>query len=241
MTSGSSQLMTAMAVNTNNLANASTTGFRQDLIKVSSEAVTGPGLPTRIYAQAKSGGVDFTNGPIKQTGNSLDIAIKGDGWIAVQNEEGKEGYTRAGDLRVSAEGLLTNGVGHKVIGNNSGPIAIPPAKKINIADDGTISILPLGQQNTNMVVIDRIKLTKPEENQMVKGNAGMMYLKNEGEVAPPDANVKIVSGALEGSNVSTITTLVNMIQYQRQYEIQNKMMKNIKENDTQSSQLLRPF
>ena len=124
---GASQTMLAQAANSHNLANASTTGFRADLSAFRAMPVFGPGAPSRVYAMAERPGVDMSYGTLVSTGNDLDLAVKGDGWIAVQGPDGREGYTRAGDLRISTSGLLVNGAGHLVLGEN-GPIAIPPAE-----------------------------------------------------------------------------------------------------------------
>ena len=237
MSSGTQQIMTMMAANTHNMANANTTGFRQDLMQFRSQPVYGEGMPTRVYSMTERGGVDMSHGAIKTTGRDLDFALKGNGWIAVQRDDGSEGYTRAGDLRVSASGLLENGMKLQIMGNK-GPIAIPPAEKIDVGDDGTITIIPLGQDAANMVVIDRIKLVNPPEAKLRKGNDGLMQLP-DGAIAPPDAAVRLIPKALEGSNVNTVTALVNMIQLSRQYEMQTKMMKNAKENDTKSANLMK--
>ena len=165
--SGAKQTMLAMAANSHNLANVNTTGYKADFSAFRSMPVFGEGLPSRVYAMAERPGVDLASGMINSTGRELDMAIKGDGWIAVQASDGTEAYTREGNLQVSENGLLTTGTGHLVLGN-SGPIAIPPAQKIEIAADGTISIHPLGQAPNALAVVDRIKLVKPEHNKMEK-------------------------------------------------------------------------
>ncbi len=141
---GASETMKAQAVNSQNLANASTTGFRADLESYASQPVYGPGHASRVYGIATGKGVDFTPGSAIGTGRDLDISINGKGWIAVQGPDGNEAYTRAGDLQVDSLGLLRTGAGPPVIGSGS-PIAIPPFEKIEIGADGTISILPVGQ------------------------------------------------------------------------------------------------
>ena len=129
---GAKQTMLAQAVNTNNLANVSTTGFRADLEQFRSMPMFGPGAPSRVFAMAEEPSADFSSGPINTTGNDLDIAIPGKGWFAVQANDGTEAYTRAGNLQVAPSGLLTNQQGLAVIGD-AGPITLPPAAKINIS------------------------------------------------------------------------------------------------------------
>lgn len=234
--SGAKQTMLAQATNSNNMANANTTGFRADLAAFRSMPVYGPGEPTRVYAMAERPGVDTTSGALNPTGRDLDIAVKDEGWIAVQADDGGEGYTRAGDLHVGDGGILTTGSGRPVLGNG-GPIALPPAEKIEIGSDGTISIQGIGQTASTLTVLDRIKLVKVDSGSLVKGADGLMR-KSDGEPAEPDASVNIVSGALETSNVSTVESMVNMISLARQYEAQVKMMKTAKETDDASTQLL---
>ncbi|MGM0594030.1 MAG: flagellar basal-body rod protein FlgF, partial [Pseudomonadota bacterium] len=232
------QTMQAQAVNSNNLANATTTGFKADLEQFRSMPVFGEGAPSRVYAMTERPGIDFKAGPINTTGRDLDTAIKGEGWIAVQAPDGSEAYTRAGDLRLDATGLLTTAAGHPVMGNNGGPVVVPPAESLEIGGDGTISIRPVGQAANALAEVDRIKLVNPDMADLTKGEDGMIRLKEGGE-APADANVTLLSGALEGSNVSTVEAMVKMIELQRQYEMQVKMMSTAKENAAASDQLLR--
>ena len=234
---GARETMRAQAVNTQNLANASTTGFRADLQAFASTPVYGPGYASRVYGTAAGEGVDFTPGSAIGTGRALDVAVDGKGWIAVQGPDGNEAYTRAGDLQVDSLGLLRTGAGHPVIGSGS-PIAIPPAGKIEIAADGTISVQPLGQAATALQVVDRIKLVNPPEGDMVKGEDSLMHMANF-QPAVADSTVTLQTGALESSNVNAIEAMVNMIQLARHYELQVKVMANAEENDKATASLMR--
>ncbi|WP_127476395.1 flagellar basal-body rod protein FlgF [Sulfurivermis fontis] len=235
---GASQIMQAQAITTNNLANVSTTGFKADLAQFRSMPVFGPGMPSRVYAMTERPGTDLSSGAHNHTGRELDMAVRGDGWIAVQAPDGSEAYTRAGDLHISSAGLLVNGAGHPILGDNGGPIAIPPYEKIDIATDGTITIRPLGQQANVLAQVERIKLVLPEDGQLTKGEDGLMRLKGGG-VLPPDASVQLVSGVLETSNVSVVDSMVRLIELSRQYETQVKMMNTAKENDASSDRLMQ--
>ncbi len=233
---GARQAAEAQGVVSNNLANANTTGFRADLHQQQSRPVYGPSYESRVYAQASSPGADLSPAAAIRTGRDLDIAIQGEGWIAVQGADGNEAYTRAGDLRVSAGGILTNGAGHPVLGN-AGPIALPPAEKVEIGQDGTIAVKLLGQEN--LAVLDRIKLVRPPAEDMVKGKDGLFRLA-DGTEANADASVALVSGALESSNVSTVASLVQMIDLARLFELQVKVMKEAESTDEAASRLLQP-
>ena len=235
--SGARETMLAQANNNNNMANANTPGFLEDLNQFRSMPVYGDGYPTRVYAMNERSQVNFDKGQIQQTGNDLDIAVKGDGWIAVQTPDGGEAYTRRGDLTVDANGILQNGAGLPVIGN-SGPIALPPEGKLDIGKDGTITLLPLGSAPAALAVVDRIKLVNPPHQELVKGNDGLMRLR-DGSEADPDANMEVVSGAVESSNVNVVDSLVNMIDLSRKYEFQIKMMKTAKEIDESGASIMR--
>jgi flagellar basal-body rod protein FlgF len=182
--------------------------------------------------------VNLQPGTIMATGNELDIAVNGPGWIAVRAADGAEAYTRAGDLRVLPTGQLVNGAGHPVIGNSGAPISLPPSEKIEVGSDGTISVLPNGQTPDALAVVDRIKLVNPDPAQLDKGLDGLMRLRDN-SAAPPDAKVSVVSGALETSNVNTVDAMVNMIELARRFDVQVKLMKAAEENDQSSAQLMR--
>jgi flagellar basal-body rod protein FlgF len=227
----------AQASNANNLANAQTTGFKSDLEQFRSMPVFGPGFPTRVYAMTERPGSDFNMGPIQTTGNDMDIAIKGDGWLAVEDSEGKEAYTRAGELQITPDGRLLTGTGTAIFGDD-GPISIPPAEKINIGSDGTISIIPAGGNSADLAVIDRIKTVKPDLDNLEKRNDGLMYTK-DGQVLQASAEVTLIQGALEGSNVNAVSALVDMIELAKNFELQTKVMKSADENSGVSAKLMQ--
>lgn len=235
--SGAKQTLLAQTANANNLANANTTGFKADLEQFRSQPVFGPGFPTRVYAQNENPGTNFTAGALQTTGRNLDVAVSGDGWLAVQSPSGAEAYTRAGDLRVGPEGLLQTGSGLQVIGQG-GPIAVPPFEKLDIGKDGTISIIPLGNNAANVAVIDRIKLVNPPLETLEKGADGLIHSKDAAPVAA-DANVNLVPGALEASNVNSIQAMVDMIELAKSFELQTKVMNTAKDNANASSELLK--
>ncbi|MDX1735613.1 MAG: flagellar basal body rod protein FlgF [Halioglobus sp.] len=235
--SGANDTMLAQAVNTHNLANASTTGFRADLLSAQSAYLTGSHVESRAYASANNTGIDFDQGVINATGRDLDVAVNGQGWLAVQADDGTEALSRRGDLRVTTLGQLVDGTGKPVIGN-SGPVAIPPFSEISIGSDGTVSIVPLGEDPNTLAVVDRIKLVNPDVETLYKGADGLVRVQ-DGEIAPPDAAVTLVSASLESSNVNTVGSMVYMIELARQFEQHVKMMKVAEQLDAASSQLMK--
>jgi flagellar basal-body rod protein FlgF len=235
--SGAKQILQAQASNSNNLANSNTPGFRGDFEQLRSMPMFGPGHPSRVYAMTERPGVDFSTGGLQTTGRDLDITINGNGWLAVQAKDGTEAYTRAGNLHVTPQGQLVTGTGLPVLGNG-GPIAIPPAQKIEIVADGTVNIIPQGANSTELVVLDQIKLVNPDLKQLEKGTDGLMRQAN-GQASPADANVKVITGVLEGSNVNTVEEMVQMIELARQFENQIKVMKTVDDVGAASTEIMR--
>lgn len=235
---GARELMLAQTVNANNLANANTVGFREDQTFYRALQMSGSGHDSRAYVGTQGQGAKFSPGSLMPTGRDLDVAVRGEGWIAVQGEDGTEAYTRAGDLRVSPTGLLTNAAGHPIIGNNAGPITLPPFEKIEIGGDGTLSVIPRGQEATTLAVVDRIKLVKPDNAQLNKGTDGLFRHKDGIEVAS-DAEVRLISGTLESSNVNVVESMVRTMELARRFELQVKIMEQAKTMDESSASLMK--
>ncbi|MEZ5444429.1 MAG: flagellar basal-body rod protein FlgF [Gammaproteobacteria bacterium] len=234
---GARQMLMQQAAASNNLANAASPGFRADLEAFRAMPVFGPGQPSRVYAMAERPAVNFRPGSLETTGNDLDVAVDGEGFLAVQAADGTEAYTRAGDLRLNGNGMLETGNGRPVLGNG-GPVAIPPAESIVIAADGTISIRPVGQGSDTLVVVDRLKLVRPDTRELHKGEDGLFRQKN-GANPEADASVRVVQGALESSNVNSVSEMINMMTYQRNFELQVKAMQTAEKNDAAMAQLMR--
>ncbi len=236
--SAGQNIMSAQAVHANNLANASTTGFQSDFAQARSMGVYyGDGHSTRAYAMAENPGTDFSRGALNKTGRDLDMAVEGDGWIAVQAPDGSEAYTRGGSLKVSSAGQLLTGNNLPVLGNG-GPVSIPPADKITLGADGTITIQPQGQSADVLSSIDRIKMVNPEYADLEKGLDGLVRRK-DGGIEIPDASVGLQSGFLETSNVNSVHELTNIMSLARQFEINVKMMKVFEDNSSAATQILK--
>ncbi|MDD2658612.1 MAG: flagellar basal body rod protein FlgF [Methylococcales bacterium] len=236
--SGAKQILLAQNSNANNLANLHTTGFKSDYEWFRTRPVLGEGYPTRVYSMIEPPGTNFSVGTLQTTGRNLDVAINGEGLIAVKGEDGKEAYTRAGDLRITPEGFLRTGTGLQLIGRN-GPITIPPSEKLTIGNDGTISIVPLGAGNvTTLQVLDRIKLVKPDMKDMEKLGDGLLHPKN-GKPLAASPNVDLTQGVLEGSNVNALVAMTQMIELERNFELQTKVMKSVNDNSGASAKLMQ--
>jgi flagellar basal-body rod protein FlgF len=234
---GAKQILEAQGIVSHNLANVSTGGFRADLHAFASQTIPGDGFPTRINAYNGGAGISVEAGPLVQTGRQLDVAVRGDGWLAVQAPDGTEAYTRAGDLRLTPEGNLVTGNGLPVLGDG-GPVSLPPFDEIAIGGDGTITIVAQGISAANASAVARLKLVNPPAADLVKGPDGLVRTKN-GAPAPADAAVQVVGGSLEGSNVNTARALVEMIELQRMFDMQVKLMQTADQNAQTAQRLLQ--
>ena len=230
------QLLRAQALNSHNLANANTTGFQADLANFSARVVNGAGHQSRVFAIAGNNSASFAKGEIQPTGRTLDVAVNGDGWLAVQAPDGSEAYTRAGNLHVNINGQLLTRSNHPVLGD-SGPIVIPEHQKLEIGSDGTISVQALGQQPNTLAEVGRIKLVTPPAEELKKGPDGLLRMRN-GAQAEASNEATLTSGALESSNVNGVEAMVNMISLARQFEISVKIMSTAKEMDERTTQIM---
>jgi flagellar basal-body rod protein FlgF len=232
---GAKHILEQQATTAHNLANATSNGFKAQIDSFRAVPVLSTGLPTRAFVVDATTGADFTPGPIQNTNRDLDVAVQGKGWLAVQRADGSEGYTRNGSLQISQNGQLQTASGLNVLGDG-GPIAIPPDVIITIAKDGTVSsvanlTLP-GPSNT----IGRLKLVNPDEANLVRAEDGLFVTKNA-QPAVADANVQVINGALEGSNVNVIDAMVGMIGLARQFEMQMKLMQTAENNANKAGQI----
>lgn len=233
---GASHVLQQQAAVSENLANVSTPGFRATLNTFRAVPLVGEGLPTRTFVVDSTAGSDFTPGAFQATGRDMDLAINGAGWLAVQGPDGKEAYTRNGSLQISSNGVLQTRNGLSVMGD-AGPITIPPNTQITFAKDGTISTIPEGSLPSAVVVVGRLKLVNPPADQLDRGGDGLFRLK-DGSVAPADAKTEVVSGNLEGSNVSTVAMLVDMISLARKFDMQMKMLQTADNDAKQASSIM---
>jgi flagellar basal-body rod protein FlgF len=233
---GAKHILEQQATTSNNLANLSTTGFRAQLDTFRAVPVVSEGLPTRAFVVDNTVGADFTAGPVQATGRDLDVAIKGPGWIAVQMQDGTEAYTRNGSLQISPNGILQTANGQTVMGEG-GPIAIPPNTTVSVGKDGSIASLTTDTVPATSTIVGRIKLVNPDQKQLVRGDDGFFRMQ-DGSQAQADLAVTVTSGALEGSNVSAVDSMVNMISLARSLETQMSLLKNAENNAAKATQIL---
>ena len=229
--SGAKATMQRQETLANNLANVSTTGFRAELAAFRAVPVEGSGASTRVYALESTPGYDATPGQVAATGRNLDVAMSGGAWLSVQGLDGTEAYTRGGALDVNAEGTMITVSGLTVLGDG-GPIQVPPNTQVSIGADGTVSSTAANGKSTS---IGKLKLVTPEAP-LTRGTDGL-FRAAEGDLSA-DPNARVQDGALEGSNVSAVETMVQMISAARQFEAQMKSLTTAEANDKAAAQLL---
>lgn len=238
--SGARYSLDQQAVVSNNLANAATPGFRTQLSAMRAEPVAGDGLPTRTLTVASTPMADFSVGPVSSTGRALDVAIQEGGWLAVQDADGREAYTRRGDLQVDANGMLSV-AGKPVIGDG-GPLIVPLGSALSIGSDGTLSAIGEGEGPEAIAEVGRLKLVSAAAGELERGEDGLFRaLAQGGDAAAPlpaDENLRVASGALEGSNVSATEAMVAMINNARRYDMQMKVIGSADENAQRANSLL---
>ena len=233
---GASHILEQQATASNNLANASTTGFRAQLDSFRAVPVIGGALPTRTFVVDSTVGANFSPGSLQPTGSELDVALQGKGWLVVQKADGTEGLTRNGSLKLDENGVLQTQSGLSVLGEN-GPITLPPGMPITIAKDGTISSIPTGSAPNAIQTVGRIKLVNPPESNLVRGDDGLFKTK-DGSVTDTDETVSVASNMLETSNVSVVDSMVSMINLGRQFEMQMKLITDAENNATKATEIL---
>lgn len=220
----------------NNLANANTIGFRADAAIVETQHSSNGDKDTRSSTKLVKTYSDFKPGPMISTGRNLDVAVDGAGFIAVQTKEGKEGYTRNGNLTINADGFLVTGRGDLVLGD-AGVISIPQSQHININRHGVISSQLSGETPENIAILDNIKLVNAPLDKLQKGSDGLFHMIDDGR-AEKSQDVRLVPETLEGSNVDTVKSMVDLIDVSRRFEIHTKLMKMVEDNSFRSNQTL---
>jgi flagellar basal-body rod protein FlgF len=235
--SGMRGAMARQTTTANNLANANTTGFRAEMSSASALWVRGAGMQSRAPTSQEVVAADMAPGSVTATGRDMDVAMQGEALLAVQADDGSEAYTRRGDLQVSPTGVVTTGDGHPVLGDG-GPLTLPPADSVRIADDGAIWIVPAGGDPNQPQQVDRLKLASPAGTRVQKGLDGLFRVADGGAL-PSDPDARIIAHSLEGSNVNTSLTLIDMIEASRSWDMQLQLVTQAREMDTSAADLMR--
>ncbi|GAB2748088.1 flagellar basal-body rod protein FlgF [Melaminivora jejuensis] len=232
---GASAAANRQAVLANNLANASTAGFRAEMYNFRSVPLSGTGATTRVFSlEATSGHVE-TSGPAMTTGRPLDAMAEGNAWFAVQGLDGTETYTRAGQFEISNTGQLVTPLGMPVLSDGGAPIDVPQGAEVVLGHDGTVSAVQDGQPPQPL---GRLKLITPGADDPLRRGDDGAFRSASGEPLPADPNARMRSGVLEGSNVNPVEAMVGMIAAARQFEQQMRLLSTAESDDKAAGQLL---
>ena len=234
---GAKQAMEQQASVANNMANVSTPGFRAQINNFRAVPVVGHEAATRAMVVATTPGADMRAGPLMQTGRALDVAVRGDGWLTVQMPDGSEAYTRVGNLQVGADGQLMTMDSRPLLGD-AGPLVVPPGSSLVVTGDGVVSALGAGDPTVGAAEVGRLKLVNPAVGDLVRGDDGLFRMQAGAAAPAADPNVRLLTGALEGSNVNPVEAMVAMIANARRFEMQMKTLQTAESNDQQANKLL---
>ena len=224
---GARSALGQLAVTSNNLANASTPGFREQIAAFRAVPMGGDGANTRAYALDTTPGSNFESAAVQSTGNPFDVALQGDGFFVVRRANGSEALTRAGNFKMNPAGELVSSSGLPVLGD-AGPILIPPNSSApQIGDDGTVVVFdgtsPAPQ------ILGKLRLVKPDLKQLSRAGDGLFEVA--GGVPPAsDPSVAAKQGFVEGSNVSVAAAMVALVGQQRLFDLNVKMIQNADAN-----------
>ncbi|MGH7013559.1 MAG: flagellar basal body rod protein FlgF [Stellaceae bacterium] len=233
---GMNSVQDHMTASSNNLANVGTTAFKAQQPAFQAVPFYGQGLPDRADVVTQEEQPNFKQGPIQTTGRSLDVAIDGPGWIGVQAPDGTTAYTRDGSLYIAPSGALETAGGYPVLDQNGNPIVLPALSQITIGADGTISGVPQGQQPDQIIAYAKIDLANPPPGNMKRSPDGL-FEDGNGQFSV-DSSVTLQVGALEGSNVSSVGVMVDMIKNTRMFQMQTQMLHSVGTMDTGSQDVL---
>ena len=233
--SGANAAMRRQDVLANNLANVGTNGFRAELATFRSVPLNGPGASTRVFALEATAGYNDHSGPVQRTDRNLDAMAQGRAWFAVQGLDGVEAYTRNGTFEVSSTGTLVNASGLPVLSDGGAPIDVPQGAQVSLGYDGSVNATIDGQRPQRL---GRLKMVTPTPEEPLKRGDDGLFRSAAGDALPQDATAKMLPGAIEGSNVNAVETMVGMIQVARQFETQMKLLQTAETNDKTASQLL---
>ncbi|TAM25587.1 MAG: flagellar basal-body rod protein FlgF [Candidimonas sp.] len=236
--SGAARVLEQQSVISNNLANVSTAGFREQLaVYRSVPLVGGDGLPTRVTTVASTPTSNFGQGGMLQTGRALDVAITGQGWFSVQTPTG-EAYTRSGELAVNARGQLVTPQGLPVLSASGAPVSVPDRGTLTFGADGAITVLGAGNSPKDIEVIGQLKLVNPPPASLERSGDGLFRVAPGQAAVRADPAVRMISGFVEKSNVSAAQAMVGMISNARHFEMQMKVIQDASTNEDKGNSIL---
>ena len=197
-----------MAVLANNIANMSSPGFKAERMMFQEYLATSPAGNRISYVTQAGNNHDMSAGPLSQTGNPLDVALNGEGWLAISQPDGTTGYTRSGHFQLDAQGEIVTSMGYMLQGDGGAPLVAPP-------NSGPITIAPDGTVSTRQGTIGHIPVVTFANQQSMVSQANGLYSSTE---APqPIATTQVVQGTIEGSNLQPVLAITRLMSAAREY------------------------
>ncbi len=197
-----------MAVLANNIANMSSPGFKAERMMFQEYLATSPAGNRISYVTQAGNNHDMSAGPLSQTGNPLDVALNGEGWLAISQPDGTTGYTRSGHFQLDAQGEIVTSMGYTLQGDGGAPLVAPP-------NSGPITIAPDGTVSTRQGTIGHIPVVTFANQQSMVSQANGLYSSTE---APqPIATTQVIQGTIEGSNLQPVLAITRLMSAAREY------------------------
>jgi len=232
----------------NELANVSTLGFKRSYANaLRTFKVEGPGFdsrfkPTNVYADR----ISLAPGPMTYTGNPMDIAMNGSTVMGVTAPNGDLSFTRRGDLRVNAQGMVVTGTGHAVRGQDGGNITAPAGFLMHVTEDGSVYAAnpSRGQGNAPPQLVGRLYLRDASETPLERRPDGLFQPAgprevSEGLITNGKETPSVSPNNIEGSNVSAYESMIKLIEHTRSFETAIKVIKEAKSLDESSATMMK--
>lgn len=233
--SSTSALMERQGLISQNMANVSTPGFKRLFDRqVAWPAPEQAQFASRVYAPLLTAGVDTTPGVLVKTDNPLDLAFPEDHYLGINLPGGGEAFTRRGDLTLDDQGVLRLSTGEEVQGEGGAPIAIPAGFIPNVASDGTVAAVDPANPK-NRAEVGRLRWVSSAKDGVTMLDNGRLGIKAPQD---PTERAKIVSGAVEQSNVSAAEMLVKMIETSRLHDLNGRLISAFSSTDQKGTELL---
>jgi flagellar basal-body rod protein FlgF len=230
---------------TSDLANVSTTGYKRSSSNTPvTGALQGPGFGSRFQPLVSSGVevVDLSPGAAISSGNPLDVFMQDKTVLGVQTVEGGVAFTRRGDLRISAAGLLETSAGQLVLSAAGGPISVPAGFQVTITEDGGVYSTDPAAEAPLPELAGELMLRDASTTELVRRTDGLyepsVLQQPNGDFASGPEATRVTSGMLEGSNVNPVEVMVTLLDLYRSFETQMKIIKNTEEIDRDGSRMM---
>jgi len=228
----------------NDIANVNTVGFKQTFeATLQPHKAVGKGFDTRLQPRLyTTDQVRLGTGAVMVTGRDLDIALNDKTVLGVTGADGQLAFTRRGDLRVNAKGVLENGSGYVVRSQDGGPITVPFDAKLTFGADGTLYASDQAQPGAQQQVLARLMLRDASATPLIKRDDGLFRVQDQAigtDFASGKEAVSLTPQALEGSSVNPMVSMVKLIEQSRSFEQQVRVIKECKSNDESGASMMK--